>query len=492
MLISHAQNMEDVILWRVLRHVTPGFYIDIGAHDPVVDSVSLLFHAQGWRGIHVEPVAPFADKLRLARPGDQVLQVAIGCGRSSMAFHEVGGTGLSTGRAEIAEEHRDAGHSIYRFETPCLPLSEVLAFSRGRDVHWLKIDVEGMEADVIRSWEPAAVRPWVVVVEAIDPCGRGPAFVQWEPVLRALGYEFIYFDGVNRFYVSDLHPELKAAFGPGPNIMDNFTLGGRATSPFCSKMLQDLAATQQQLADSLAAAQRAQEALAATRTIVEQSEQARDALTTELKMAEAKIGELNELSHRLWLAAAAYKRELELHMSAGLLQLSRRAVARLLEALLTGVRKRPRLKRRLASALGYAPLVKRRLLAFSAARPVGRSPQASAPTRSWPRRTVTRMLEMLLASVRRHPALKQRLRRTLDLVPGLKRRLIAFGAARPQDRTRPLGLRSRHAPAPDVPASRRAPPCDASGVSASGRRIYGQMRALRAVAAAGNAGYEQS
>ena len=50
-MISYAQNFEDVMLWRALKHVERGFYIDIGAQDPVVDSVSLAFYEQGWRGV---------------------------------------------------------------------------------------------------------------------------------------------------------------------------------------------------------------------------------------------------------------------------------------------------------------------------------------------------------------------------------------------------------------------------------------------------------
>ena len=29
--ISYAQNFEDVMLWRALKHISEGFYIDIGA-----------------------------------------------------------------------------------------------------------------------------------------------------------------------------------------------------------------------------------------------------------------------------------------------------------------------------------------------------------------------------------------------------------------------------------------------------------------------------
>jgi len=67
MLTSYAQNFEDVILWRALKHVERGCYVDIGAWDPVIDSVSLAFYEQGWRGLHVEPEPSAAARLRQAR-----------------------------------------------------------------------------------------------------------------------------------------------------------------------------------------------------------------------------------------------------------------------------------------------------------------------------------------------------------------------------------------------------------------------------------------
>ena len=33
--VSYAQNFEDVILWRTLKHIYEGFYIDVGAQDPL-------------------------------------------------------------------------------------------------------------------------------------------------------------------------------------------------------------------------------------------------------------------------------------------------------------------------------------------------------------------------------------------------------------------------------------------------------------------------
>ena len=53
--ISYAQNMEDVLLWRALHDVQAGFYIDVGAADPRLDSVTMAFYERGWHGINIDP-----------------------------------------------------------------------------------------------------------------------------------------------------------------------------------------------------------------------------------------------------------------------------------------------------------------------------------------------------------------------------------------------------------------------------------------------------
>src|SRR3990170_2668962 len=75
--ISYAQNFEDVILRRVLKDVEQGFYIDVGASDPVDDSVTKAFYDLGWHGINIEPIPTYFNLLCEHRPRDINLPVAI-------------------------------------------------------------------------------------------------------------------------------------------------------------------------------------------------------------------------------------------------------------------------------------------------------------------------------------------------------------------------------------------------------------------------------
>ena len=54
--VSYAQNFEDVMLWRALRDIPNGFYVDVGAWSPEVDSVTLAFYERGWSGINMPSV----------------------------------------------------------------------------------------------------------------------------------------------------------------------------------------------------------------------------------------------------------------------------------------------------------------------------------------------------------------------------------------------------------------------------------------------------
>jgi hypothetical protein len=153
-----------------------------------------------------------------------VIEAAIGRSQKIIRLFEFPDTGLSTASEAIAQMHIARGFSNRSKELACIPLSQLLDAQGDRPIHWLKIDVEGMEQDVIESWPPSPVRPWIVVVESTKPLSREASYAGWEPKLLALGYEFAYFDGLNRFYVSVWQPQLKAEFGIGPNLFDDFSV----------------------------------------------------------------------------------------------------------------------------------------------------------------------------------------------------------------------------------------------------------------------------
>ena len=307
-LVSYAQNFEGLMLWRALRHVGPGLYVDVGAQHPVIDSVSKAFYEQGWRGVHIEPVSRFAELLRADRPDETVLQVALSDQEGTLELNVIADTGLSTAVDRYAARHRDErGYAHQKVVVPVLTLASALRSLAGREVHWLKIDVEGFEASVLRGWDSQALRPWVIVVEATVPNSTEPDFAEWDPILVAADYRFIYFDGLNRFYIAAEHGELAAAFVAPPNVFDDFELSGRGSWELYRRVQNSADAVRLLAAEQLAAA--ATQAALARRQIAALSAHA-DGLQNALEQARAESAEQTAQVHRWWSMADRLSREI--------------------------------------------------------------------------------------------------------------------------------------------------------------------------------------
>src|SRR5271165_1880676 len=106
--ISYAQNYEDVILWRALREVEGGFYVDVGAADPEEYSVTCAFYERGWSGINMEPLDEYFAKLVQARPRDRNLKVAVGRETGARTFYALP-SGWSTLDPQLSARHQACG-----------------------------------------------------------------------------------------------------------------------------------------------------------------------------------------------------------------------------------------------------------------------------------------------------------------------------------------------------------------------------------------------
>lgn len=222
--ISYAQNLEDVMLWRALKHIKKGFYVDVGAWLPEVDSVTKAFYDKGWHGINVEPHPDYYSQLESQRPHDINLCIAVSDTAGKDHMNVVSNSGLSTLDDAIAREHANAGFEVERKAIKTTTLAAIWEKHIGvrQSVHFLKIDVEGYEERVLRGIDWAKCRPWIVVVEATHPMSQTETHSQWEPILFDNRYTLAYQDGLNRFYVADAHKDLLPAFKQPPNIFNGY------------------------------------------------------------------------------------------------------------------------------------------------------------------------------------------------------------------------------------------------------------------------------
>ena len=197
--MSYSQNREDVVLARAFAGVDKGLYVDVGANDPTVDSVTRYFYELGWRGVNIEPQTTLFAELKAARPNDVNLNIGIGQHSGEMVFHHVPDiNGWSTFDAATAARIAASGHVVTETVVPVERLDTVLsAHTTGRVVDFLKVDVEGFEQQVLGDVDWTVVRPRVLVVEST--VGESV----WETRLVASGYRRTLWDGVNVFLVRE-------------------------------------------------------------------------------------------------------------------------------------------------------------------------------------------------------------------------------------------------------------------------------------------------
>ena len=209
--LSYTQNLEDYHLSLAFAGQATGTYIDVGAGHPVADNVSFWFYERGWSGIVVEPQPDLVALYGQLRPRDRAVRGLIGRERGEIDFFRVDRLhGFSTTVREHAEKAKKFGVAYETFRMPVMTLAGLCEAHGLTTIDFLKVDVEGGEADVLLGGDWTRFRPKVIVIEAVAPGSGEPAWETWEPFLLAQGYSFVLFDTLNRFYVAQEHRDIMA------------------------------------------------------------------------------------------------------------------------------------------------------------------------------------------------------------------------------------------------------------------------------------------
>lgn len=213
---------EDILLSRLLKTTSSGTYVDIGANHPVHGSNTYRLYAQGWAGLAIDPNPEFVALFEHHRPRDTHIVAGVARNPCSMTYHSFDLDVFNTLSAKqaalmVAQGRRKIGETT----VPCFPLSDLIAKHLGdRPIDVLNVDCEGMDIEVLQSFDMSADRPVVLVVEdyagfmALRDCAGQS---DMDGFLRSQGYSPIAKTAWSAIFVANDWRELierSAAFDP--------------------------------------------------------------------------------------------------------------------------------------------------------------------------------------------------------------------------------------------------------------------------------------
>lgn len=168
---SYAQNGEDLVVSQFFRcsGVSGGYYVDIGCFHPRWISNTKLLHDQGWSGMGVD-VDQFKVKLYQFVRGSRVTTVcaAVAAERASAPVRLYRFKKLLSDLDTTSEEFaRRSGRPFTVSTVQPLFINDLLDLAP-RPINFLNIDVEGLDAALLRAIDFARHRPDLICFEGGD------------------------------------------------------------------------------------------------------------------------------------------------------------------------------------------------------------------------------------------------------------------------------------------------------------------------------------
>ena len=170
---SYSRCAEDLIVlhtWKqVLGRSGKMIYLDIGAYHPVRESNTYLLYTKGMRGLNIEPDPTLFGEFPKQRPEDVNVNCGISFEEDSEAdFYVMSGRVYNTFSKQTADAliRRKATELVEVLRIPLRTVDSVLSeFAKG-DVDFVTIDTEGLDIEIVKSWNFDRCRPALFCIES--------------------------------------------------------------------------------------------------------------------------------------------------------------------------------------------------------------------------------------------------------------------------------------------------------------------------------------
>jgi FkbM family methyltransferase len=189
--ISPSQEQELVRLF--FNKKAKGFYVDVGANEPIIESQTYHLEKIGWHGLLLEPIPHYVALLKEQRSG-KVIQYACSCPKNhNKVLKLIVAGGHSTLNSNPIALGTISKESI---NVTCRTLDSILDENNvvpGFD--FISIDIEGHEMEMFKGFNLSKWKPKLVLLEdhVINH--------QKHNYMVSNGYQVILRTGLNSWYI---------------------------------------------------------------------------------------------------------------------------------------------------------------------------------------------------------------------------------------------------------------------------------------------------
>ena len=143
-------------------------------------------------------------RIQQTRPGDKTVFAGVAEETGDKQFHHIGIGAGSSFDPEHVERMKRIGKTVKKVvNVPCDTINNLLEkyVPTGQTIHYMDIDVEGLDEMVVRTLDTDRFQPWVISIETFAARVRDLLEHPATLTLEAKGYVLMAVAGRTRFFV---------------------------------------------------------------------------------------------------------------------------------------------------------------------------------------------------------------------------------------------------------------------------------------------------
>ena len=160
--------MLETMFYKFFGKTNDGFFVDLGAYNPLKYSNTMKFYVKGWRGVNIDARPGSMKEFNKLRPEDINVEAAISPDGKQAVYYEFSEPTANTFDSRAAEESLKLGLTMTgKHVLDTYTVNELFEkyIPEGQKIDLLDIDVEGFDSMIVQQLDWDKYHPSIVMIE---------------------------------------------------------------------------------------------------------------------------------------------------------------------------------------------------------------------------------------------------------------------------------------------------------------------------------------